>query len=183
MWGQIIATIAGAVVGGVVKGVTAWNTSVKNAEEYKQAAQDVRSATDKYSGQQGYDKMMQSGINEAYELGTAAANENVADAYVPTGPGATGSGANTNAYQSAKNVGANANQAAQSGFDQGMSMQQARNQALYNANTALAQQKMKQADIDYNAANQAIQEGMNVASNAANTYNSLRRTKNGREID
>ena len=156
---------------------------MKNAQEYEEAAQSVANAANTYSGKQGYDKMIDSGIDNAVELGTAAANEQIEDKYVPTGPGATGAGANANAYNNAVNAGAAANQAANSGFDQGMTLQNARNQALYNANTVLAQQKMKQSDIDTAATQQAVQEGLNTASNAANTWNSIRKTSNGRDID
>ena len=57
----------------------------------------------------------------------------------------------------------------------------AENQAKYNANTVEAQQAMKQADIDYGVANQTAQEALNTAGNAAQTWNQLRRTQNGRE--
>lgn len=156
---------------------------MKNAQEYENAAKDVANAANTYSGKQGYNKMIESGIDNAVDLGTAAANEMIEDKYVPTGPGATGAGANANAYNAAVGAGASANQAAKEGFDQGMNIQNARNQALYNANTVAAQQKMKQADIDYQAANQAVQEGMNTVANAANTWNSIRKTSNGRSID
>ena len=175
--------VAGAVIGGVVNGVSAYNTSVKNANEYAQAAQQVKDAANKYSGKEGYNKIKDEGINEAVQFGQAAGNEMAAEEFVPQGPGATGAGATSNAYNKSNQVAGATNSAARAGLEQGMSRQQARNEALYNANTVLAQQKMKQSDIDTAAANQAVQEGMNAISNGANLYNSLRRTKNGREID
>ena len=182
MWGQIIATIAGAVIGGVVNGVSAYNTSVKNANEYAQAAQQVKDAANKYSGKEGYNKIKDEGINEAVQFGQAAGNEMAAEEFVPQGPGATGAGATSNAYNKSNQVAGATNSAARAGLEQGMSRQQARNEALYNANTVLAQQKMKQSDIDTAAANQAVQEGMNAISNGANLYNSLRRSNKNNNI-
>lgn len=40
---------------------------------------------------------------------------------------------------------------------------------------------LKQADIEYNVANQATKEGLGAASDIAKTANSIRKTNNGRQ--
>ena len=183
MFGLVIATIAGAVVGATVKGVTAYKTTMKNADEYKEAAEDVRKATEQYSGKNAYNRMTQAGNDLAYQLGTAAGNEALGISNdIMQNPGSTGAGVNAAALQNAQNVGDTALNAANAGFQQGMNNEKSLMDAKYNAATQKAQQKMKQADINYNVANQAAQEGFSTAGNAAGLYNSLRKTKNGRTI-
>ena len=63
-----------------------------------------------------------------------------------------------------------------------MSDANAANQAKFNAETVKAQQLMNQADINYNVANQTAQTAMQGLGDTAQTINSLRRTKNGRNV-
>lgn len=181
MWGAIIAAVSGAVIGGAVQGITAYETTEQKVGAYKKASEDVRNATNKYSGKNALDTMTSSGKDYATEMGNAVGGQMVADNIAPTGPGVTGAGANALAYNNSQNVGNSAQSAAQNGFNQGVSNAQTMNDALYNKETVGAQQAMNQADINYNVANQTAQEAMNTASNIANTYNQLR-TKNGRQI-
>lgn len=183
MFDMVIGAVAGAVVGGAVKGAIAYKTSIKNAQEYAEAAQDVRNATEKYSGENAYNRMLQAGSDYAYDLGTTAGNEalSISDDIMQN-PGSTGAGINTAALANAQSAGDTAKNAARAGFSQGMENEKSLMDAAYNAETAKAQQKMKQADINYNVANQAAQEGFNTVSNALNTANTLGVTKNGRTI-
>ena len=183
MFDLVIATIAGAVVGATVKGVTAYKTTMKNADEYKEAAEDVRKATEEYSGRNAYNRMTQAGNDLAYQLGTAAGNEALGISNdVMQNPGSTGAGVNAAALQNAQNVGDTALNAANAGFQQGMNNEKSLMDAKYNAATQKAQQKMKKADIDYNVDNQIAEEGFNTASNALNTANTIGRSSNGRNI-
>lgn len=174
MWGAIIAAVSGAVIGGAVQGITAYETTEQKVGAYKKASEDVRNATDKYSGKNALDTMTTSGRDYSTEMGNAVGGQMVADNIAPTSPGVTGAGANALAYNNSQNVGNKVQSAAQSGFNQGVSNAQAMNDALYNKETVGAQQAMNQADINYNVANQAVQEGMNTVGNIAQTYNTIK---------
>lgn len=181
MYGNVIGAVIGAVAGGVAGGIYSWKTTMENAEAYQKAANDIRKYTQEYSGQSGYEKMLQEGLDQTSTFGTIAGNELSANKKTPTMPGTGYAGATAVAHKKDGEVGEVANQAAQAGFEQGMANQQARNQALYNANTALAQQKLNQADIDYKAKTQAAQEIGNTVANAAQTYNSIRGRRTANE--
>lgn len=179
MFGMVIAAIAGAVIGGAVNGVVAAKSTEEKVNAYKQAAKDVKSAANKYSGENAYKSMVNQGQNYMGQDARSMANEMAAASYQPTGPGVTGT-AQANAL-GAVNRAANAtNEAALGGFSTGMSDAAASNAAKYNAATVQAQQLMNQADINYNVANQAAQGIMQGIGDTANTFNSLRRTNNGR---
>lgn len=173
MFGLVIATVAGAVIGGAVQGATAYKNAMDNAKAYKKAADDIKKATEKYSGKEGYNKMVQEGMDYASDIGTAAGNEALAFQYSPENPGSTGAGTASQAAQNAGNVADTASMSALSGFNQGMANQQARNEALYNKETTQAQQALKQANIDYNVANQTAQLGMDAVSGILNAGNSI----------
>lgn len=181
MFGAIIAALATAAVSGTVAGVNEYKAEMKKVGAYKQAAKEVKDATKKHSGTALYNDMINTGIDQAVDTGNAMANEIAASEYVPTNPGVTGSGANTAAYQNAAGKAALANDAANKGLDEGMNYSANRNAALYGAKTTQAQQLAKQADIEYNVANQATKEGLGIASDIAKTANSIRKTSNGRQ--
>ena len=170
MFGMIIAALATAAVSGTVAGVNEYKAEMKKVGAYKQAAKEVKDATKKHSG-----------TDQAVDTGNAMANEIAASEYTPTNPGVTGSGANTAAYQNAAGKAALANETANKGLDEGMNYSANRNAALYGAKTTQAQQLAKQADIEYNVANQATKEGLGAASDIAKTANSIRKTNNGRQ--
>ena len=182
MFGLVIGAIAGAVIGGAVKGAVAYKTTIENAKEYEEAAEDVRKATEEYSGRNAYNRMTQAGKDYAYNIGLGAGNEALGISNdVMQNPGTTGAGVNAAALQNANIAGSTAQDAANAGFQQGMNNEKSLMDAKYNAATQKAQQKMKQADIDYNVANQIAEEGFNTASNALNTANTIG-AKNGRTI-
>lgn len=181
MFGAIIGAIAGAVVGGVVRGVTAAETNKRKISAYKDAAKQVREATDKYSGKNAYQYMKNQGMDYASTYGQAVGNEVLGQSLSGAeGPGTTNAGAMQSAAPMATAASNVANKAANDAFNQGMQMAKNEMNAKYNAETTQAQQLMKQADIDYGVANQAAQEALNTAGNLANTYSQLRRTNNGR---
>lgn len=169
MFGTIIAAIGGAIVGGVVQGVATTKANKAKVEAYKDAAKKVRKATEEYSGKKGFEKQFAEGIDTAGDLGTAMANQVSANTYVPNAPGTTGTGVLADAYGNAKGAADATQNMAENGFYQGMSNQANLNAANYNKETAEADLAMKQADIDYNVANQTAQEVLNGASNIAKT--------------
>jgi len=182
MFGLVIGAVAGAVVGGAVQGVTAFVTTKEKAGAYRQAAQQVREATEKYSGKNAYDSMVNKGQDYMGKDMASMGTEMAANVYQPTNPGA-GATAQANALNAADRAANVVNETGLNALQSGMSDANAANQAKYNAATTQAQQLMNQADIRYGVANQAVQEGMNALGSTANTINSLRTTKNGREID
>lgn len=159
-FGQIIGAVAGAIIGGVVNGVsTAKNNKIKIAAMEK-ATKDMRKATEEYSGKKALEKMYDAGLQGAYNYGTSMGNEMASQSFTPQGPGTTGAGVNTEAMQAGTEAGNTAKTAAQSGFEAGMTNQAALNAAKYNEAANKANLELKQADIDYNVANQASQEIM-----------------------
>lgn len=182
MVGTIISAIAGAVIGGTVNGVISAESNKQKVAAYRNGANQIKSAIGQYSGDEGFRKMIEKGNEYASQdakLATELANQQT---FMPQNPNG-GANAKAEMANNAMNAGETVNSAALGGLQQGMSDQNAINNANYNAATVGAQQAMKQADINYNVANQAAQEGMNTLGNMAGTINSIRRTSNGREID
>lgn len=160
IFGQVIGAVAGAIIGGVVNGVsTAKNNKIKIAAMEK-ATKDMRKATEEYSGKRALEKMYDAGLQNAYSYGTSMGNEMASQSFTPQGPGTTSVGVNTEAMQAGTEVGNAAKTAAQSGFETGMTNQAALNAAKYNEAANKANLELKQADIDFNVANQASQEIM-----------------------
>ena len=182
MWATIIATVASAVIGGTVKGVAAYKNTMARADAYEKAAQQIRASTEKHSGERLYQDMMNTGTDYASKMGTAAGNLAAAEEVQPVNPGTTGAGANAAAYQAATNAANTANEAANQGFSNGVDFSKNKNAAEYDAETTAAKQLAKQAGIEADANQQAVKEAFGVASDAANTYSSLRRSRNGRDI-
>lgn len=186
MWGGIIASLIGAVVGGVTNAVATADAVDKKIKGYKEAAKEVREAAEKYSGKNAYNEMLSQGKDVSSTMGNMAGSSIAAERLQNNNPGVTGAGAMANAYQNAGTSANTASNAAQSGFQTGMSNASTDLASKYNKATTRANQLMKQADIDYNVSNQRNQEIMNTISNTAGTVNQLiptRRTSNGREID
>jgi len=154
VFGNIIGAIAGAIVGGVVNGVTtAKNNKIKIAALEK-AAKDMRKATEEYNGKKALEKMYNAGLQRSYEYGTSMGNEMASQAFTPQNPGSTGTGINSAAMQAGQETGDIAKNAAISGFNSGMNNEAAMNAAKYNQAANKTNLELKQADIDYNVANQ-----------------------------
>lgn len=186
MWGGIIASIVGFVVGGVTNAVATADAIDKKIKGYKEAAKEVREAAEKYSGKNAYNEMLSQGKDMSSTMGDMAGSSIAAERLQNNNPGVTGAGAMANAYQNAGTSANTASNAAQNGLHTGMSNASTDLASKYNKATTRANQLMKQADIDYNVSNQRSKETMNTISNTANTVNQLiptRRTSNGREVD
>lgn len=181
MVGMIISAIAGAVIGGAVNGTIAAKSNQEKIAAYRSGSSSMKTAAGQYSGAEGFRKMVEKGNEYASQdakLATELANQQT---FMPQNPN-SGMNAKAEMANNAMNAGETVNSAALGGLQQGMSDQNAINAAKYNAATVGAQQAMKQADIDYNVANQAAKEGMNTVSNMASTINQIRRTDNGRQV-
>ena len=185
MWGGIIASLVGFVVGGVTNAVATADAIDKKIKGYKEAAKEVREAAEKYSGKNAYNEMLSQGKDMSSTMGDMAGSSIAAERLQNNNPGVTGAGAMATAYQNAGTSANTVSNAAQGGFQTGMSNASTDLASKYNKATTRANQLMKQADIDYNVTNQRNQEIMNTISNTAGTVNKLvpRRTSNGREVD
>lgn len=124
--------------------------------------------------------METAGQNQADLLGRAVGDELAAQRYEALNPGITKAGALGAAANSANQSAQATNAASQESMVEGMKQAADTMNARYNAATTRANQLMKQADIDYNVANQRNQEILNSLGNIGQTFNSLRRTNNGR---
>lgn len=180
MWGLVIGAIGGAVIGGVVNAVNTSKATDAKVGAYKEAAKEVRDAVKQYAGANAYNQMNIEGANQADMLGNAVAGELGAQRYEALNPGVTGAGAMNAADNAATESAQATNEASQKGLLEGMKQATDTMDARYNAATAKAHQMMKQADIDYNVANQRSKELMNTIGNIGDLYKSLRSTKNGR---
>lgn len=181
MFSMIIAAVAGAVIGGAVNGAVAYKTTQDKSKAYSKAAEDVKAAAEKYSGTNAYNSMVNQGQKYMTNDAASMASEMAANIYQPENPGSVGT-AQGNALAAGNKAGNAINEAALGGFESGMSDANAANQAKFNAETVKAQQLMNQADINYNVANQTAQTAMQGLGDTAQTINSLRRTKNGRNV-
>lgn len=161
--GAIIGMIASTIAGAVVNGVTAGVESQKRTDAYKNAANQVRSAAEKYSGKGLYDRMTTSGManarnNNAQRLQALAGNVN--------GPTAA-----TSAKLGANQI-ANASDTL-GDFNVGASNAQNLASGHYNKTTAQAQQLMNQADINYNTNTTAVAGGLETLGNVAKTAKNI----------
>lgn len=168
MFGAVIAAVVGAIGGGVMRGVMAAKQNKILTKAYRDAANDIRQATEEHSGERLYEKMVDAGNAMAYQQGMMSETPFTQ----ATNPGQTNNLMSI-ASDAALGASANANDAANAGRELGMSMEKAKNDAEYNAKTTKAQQMLKQAGIDFNVANQATQAGFDAASGLAGTVNDL----------
>lgn len=157
MWGAVIAGAASMIGKAVVSGIMAYNATQEKIKAYKGAAEDIRKATELYSGTNLNNAMTEKGMANAAErnaqsMGAAANNFN-----------GTGSTKMANFMPLKQNV-INADKTT-SAYNAGANRVKAENDAKYNAATQRAKQLMKQADIDYNVKNQTGQAAANAIGN------------------
>lgn len=155
MWGAIIGAAAKMIGGAVVNGITAYNATKEKVAAYKNAAIDIRNATELYSGANLNSAMTEQGMANAAErnaqaMGAAAGNFDGSGStkmanFMPLKQNVINSDRTTDAY----NAGAN------------RAKQEA--DAKYDAATKKAQQTMEQADINYNVKSQTGQAISNAA--------------------
>ena len=164
MWGQAIGAIVGGVAGGIINGYAAYKMNQDRVNAYKKAAEDVRKAAEKYSGQNAYNTMQNTGNQEAVNVNrnTLAAGGQM-DNVSGTPAMNAADLSNANGTLQGYTLGANN---AKTGMD-----------SKYYRDTALARTAMKQADIDYKTANQTAQTVMNTASGLADVYKNIKPNK------
>lgn len=145
--------VIGALAGGIANGLMSSSLTKQNAKAYKQAAKDIREAGQRYSGQSAYDSMQNAGNMEGNIVNRMQ------------GANQLRGNANT-AMANASDIQNNFN----SGYNLGSSNEATTNNALYNAETAKAQQAMNQANINYKAGSAVQQAALNTAGGLADLY-------------
>lgn len=176
----IITALGGAIIGAVTNGVATSKANKIKIAALEKAAKDMKKATEEYSGEKGFEKMYQTGLDTASDFGTASGNELASQQFVPQGPGATGAGINSAAMLAGQTAGNAASEAAQSGFEQGMANQAALNAAEYNKQKAKTDLELQQANINYNVANQLGQSGLQAIGGAVSTAKDVMPSNIGR---
>lgn len=161
LFGAAIGAVAGAAAGVVSTQLL----TRKNANAYKEYAEDIRKAAQKYSGQNAYNAMQNAGMQEANIV-----NQRNLESQAARAPSNM-----TNKAANAANLQGNYSQ----GYNLGAQNQKTALDAAYNADTAKAQQALNQANIDYKAGTAATQAAMNAAGGLASLYGQMRGAGSG----
>ena len=148
-WGAVIAAAASMIGKAVVSGITAYNATQDKIKAYRGAAEDIRNATELYSGTNLNNAMTEKGMANAAErnaqsMGAAANNFN-----------GTGSTKMANFMPLKQNV-INADKTS-SAYNAGANRAKTEADAQFNAATKQAELNKQMADINYNVANQTGQ--------------------------
>lgn len=154
-WGAVIAAAASMIGKAVVSGIGAYNATQDKIKAYRGAAEDIRNATELYSGTNLNNAMTEKGMANAAErnaqsMGAAANNFN-----------GTGSTKMENFMPLKQNV-INADKTS-SAYNAGANRAKTEADAKFNAATKQAELQKEQADINYNVKNQnnqAISNGI-----------------------
>lgn len=148
-WGAVIAAAASMVSKSIVSGVIAYQSTQDKIKAYRGAAEDIRNATELYSGTNLNNAMTEKGMANAAErnaqsMGAAANNFN-----------GTGSTKMANFMPLKQNV-INADKTS-SAYNAGANRAKTEADAQFNAATKQAELNKQMADINYNVANQTGQ--------------------------
>lgn len=149
MWAAVIMGAVSMVSKAVISGVNAYNATQEKVKAYRGAAEDMRKATELYSGTNLNNAMTEKGMANAAErnaqsMGAAANNFN-----------GTGSTKMANFMPLKQNV-INADKTS-SAYNAGANRAKTEADAKFNAATKQAELNKQQADINYNVANQNSQ--------------------------
>lgn len=158
----MVGALIGALAGGISNGLITNYQTKKLANAYKEAAQDIRAAGQKYSGQAANAAMTQEGARQAQQMQKLAQSQGVAGT---TGLSTTDA---TNMTQ---------NQPGLSAYMQGQNLGRSNKatelNSKYNAATTKAQNMLSKANTDFKAGQAATQLGMNALSGIANAGNNI----------
>lgn len=148
-WGAVIAVTASMIGKAVVSGITAYNATQDKIKAYRGAAEDIRNATELYSGTNLNNAMTEKGMANAAErnaqsMGAAANNFN-----------GTGSTKMANFMPLKQNV-INADKTS-TAYNAGANRAKTEADAQFNAATKQAELDKQMADINYNVTNQTGQ--------------------------
>lgn len=164
-WGMVIAAAASMIGKAVVSGITAYNATQEKVKAYRGAAEDIRKATNLYSGTNLNNAMTEKGMANAAErnaqsMGAAANNFN-----------GTGSTKMANFMPLKQNV-INADKTS-SAYNAGANRAKTEADAKFNAAKQQADLQKEQADINYNVKNQtgqAISNGIETLTDLTSQF-------------
>ena len=172
-WGAVIAVAASMIGKAVINGITAYNATQDRIKAYRGAAEDIKKATELYSGTNLNNAMTEKGMANAAErnaqsMGAAANNFN-----------GTGSTKMVNFMPLKQNV-INADRTT-SAYNAGANRAKAEADAKYNAEKQKVDLAKQQADIDYNVKNQtgqAISNGIGAITDLTSQFGGLGENNN-----
>lgn len=164
-WGMVIAAAASMIGKAVFSGINAYNATQDRIKAYRGAAEDIKKATELYSGTNLNNAMTEKGMANAAErnaqsMGAAANNFN-----------GTGSTKMANFMPLKQNV-INADKTS-SAYNAGANRAKAEADAKFNAEKQKADLAKEQADINYNVAtqnSQAISNGIGNLSDLTSQF-------------
>lgn len=145
--GGLIAQLVMGLVGSGVNAAVTYSLINREIREYEQAKNDIKDATDAYSGANAYNAMLNKGKQTAEFMGRTADTTSA----INTNPG--GANVMSTATQAADPTA----EAVMNGYSQGMGNAAAIMDAKYDKATKNAQTKMNQAGINFNVGQQATQ--------------------------
>lgn len=158
----MLGALIGALAGGISNGLITNYQTKKLANAYKEAANDIRAAGQKYSGQAANAAMTQEGARQAQQMQKLAQSQGVA--------GTTG-------LSTADATNMTQNQPGLSAYMQGQNLGRSNKatelNSKYNAATTKAQNMLSKANTDFKAGQAATQLGMNALSGIANAGNNI----------
>lgn len=158
----MLGPLIGALAGGIANGLITNYQTKKLANAYKEAAQDIRAAGNKYSGQAADTAMTQEGARQGQQMQKLAQSQGVA--------GTTGLSTTDATNMTQNQPGLNA---FMQGQNLGRSNKATELNSKYNAATAKAQNMLSKANTDFQAGQAATQLGMNALSGIANAGNNI----------
>ena len=172
-WGMVIAAAASMIGKAVVSGITAYNATQDKIKAYRGAAEDIKKATELYSGTNLNNAMTEKGMTNAAErnaqsMGAAANNFN-----------GTGSTKMANFMPLKQNV-INADRTSDA-YNAGANRVKTEADAKYNVEKQKADLAKQQADINYNVATQngqAISNGIGTLSDLTSQFGGWGDNKN-----
>lgn len=145
--GGLIAQLVMGLVGSGVNAAVTYNLIDREIQEYSQARDDIKNATNAYSGGDAYTRMLNEGKQTAEFMGRTADTTSA----INTNPGGA------NVISTAAQAADPTSEAVMGGYSQGMANAAQMMDAAYDKATKNAQTKMNQAGINFNVGQQATQ--------------------------
>lgn len=159
---QLIAAAAGAILGGVTQGVTTALTTNQKVKALQDAANQAREMANKYSGSELNRKMTEAGQANAQRLNQSDLANQLNQMVNTSGAAMANANNNPNFQNNYADY-----------YKQGADREASLNAAQYSKEQADIERNLKQADVNYNVANQTAQAGLNAAGGLASVAGDL----------
>lgn len=159
---QLIAAAAGAILGGITQGVTTALTTNQKVKALQDAANQAREMANKYSGTELNRKMTEAGAANAQRLNQSDLANQLNQMVNTSGAAMANANNNPNFQNNYADY-----------YKQGADREASLNAAQYGKEQADIERNLKQADVNYNVANQTAQAGLNAAGGLASVAGDL----------